>query len=180
MAAATAYCAELTIASKQVDSSLADFMEIAPLSSRDPLTFVPATSQVGVTSRKIVSDPATVRAEASHSLVSKVTGDAGEIFMKSFIRTEAHREAAQLAISYMSVSWFLVAGAILTYLFSLAFYPRLKTWMIKRATAAAADDSSDEEEEEESPISYKAAPKALLPSSVDARIAYEAQAYTAS
>ena len=175
--------------SSQLDDALAlltpekQFFDIAPLSTKDPLSFVPAGSQLGVIQETPRSQSIAElrRADAERASLSRSGGDPGQVFLKSFIRTDAHRETVELAVSYMSLTWFILAGVILTYLLNLAFLPRLKAFLNR---SSVVDESSDEDEDEEevSPIKIKksSAPKALLPSSADARIAYETQAYSAS
>jgi len=140
------------------------------LQNNDPTIFVQASSQMGVGLR--VRSPSSVK-----PLAERITGDTGEVLFKSFLTTEESRQTTQQIISYVAYAWILVGGAILSYLANLAFYPRLKSWWLLRASRKAAEVDSDEDSSDEEET---IAPKALLPSSVDARIAYEAQAYAAS
>ena len=166
---------------------------VAAAKTRDPSSYVAASSQVGVSntlSAKLstLSDYGSLgvaaAAESARSVLDKVSSDAGEAFIKSFIRTEAHREAAPEYFRFMSYTWILVAGAVLLYLGKLAFLPRVKSWLSSNRKSQeveySSDDESADEEEEEVVKSIKYPPKALLPSTANARMAYEAQAYTAS
>ena len=165
----------------------------AAVKTRDPTSYVAASSQVGVTNTfntklASLSDYGSLgvaaAAEQARTVFEKVSGDAGEVFLRSFIRTEAHRDAAPAYFRLMSYTWIIVAGAILAYLAKLAFYPRLKSLLSKpRKTVEpeySSDDETADEEEEVVARSINYPPKALLPSSADARMAYEAQAYSAS
>ena len=152
--------------------------------NKDPLTLVPASSQLGVATAKVKSVISAVE-NSVHSVLDSFKEDSGELFVKNFIRTEAHRQATKTVFTYFAYAWILMAGAVLTFLVKMAFYPRLKSWWLgdKRRASTSSEYSSDEDtssDEDISPISRKFPPKALLPSTADARIAYEAQAYTSS